>query len=156
MTDRRGRIEKHIISVNRHLPFHLHPLHPPAFPSPPQHSDPQLKHGNTLNLHAHPLRQLMHRHTTPGRLMAEPLLILGVHLRKIGHVHQEHIHFDHLPDGRPPRFQHRLEVRNAGARLSRDAAVDQVARAVGGDLPAAVELRWCADGLGLRGREGGD
>lgn len=83
--------------------------------------------------------------------MAEPLLILGVHLRKIPHVHQEHIHFHHLSDRRSPFFEDRFEVLNAGARFFGYAAGYQGAAGVGGDLPAAVDLRGGADRLGLLG-----
>lgn len=93
----------------------------------------------------------MHGDTTPRRLMAEPLLILGVHLCKVIHVDQEHIHLHHLRDGRPARLEDRLEVRDAGVCLFGYAAAYQVPGTVGGDLPAAVELGGRADGLGLWG-----
>ena len=93
----------------------------------------------------------MHGDTAPGRLVAEPLLVLGVHLREIGHVDEEDIHLDHLPDGGPARFEDRFEVRDAGARLLRHAAGDQIPVAVGGELAGAVQLGRGADGLGLRG-----
>lgn len=93
----------------------------------------------------------MHRHTTPRRLVAEPLLILGVHLRKIPHVHQEHIHFHHLSNRRTPFFQDRFKILDARARLVGYAAGYQGAAGVGGDLSAAIDLRGGADGLGLWG-----
>lgn len=138
------------------------PPHPPSAPillpsltKVPQSlhsSNLHLKQCNTLDLHIHPLRQLMHRHTTPRRLVAEPLLILGVHLRKIPHVHQEHIHFHHLSNRRSPFFQDRFKILDARTRLVGYAAGYQGAAGVGGDLSAAIDLRGGADGLGLWGR----
>lgn len=81
--------------------------------------------------------------------MAEPLLILGIHLREIPHIHQKHVHFHHLSNRRSPFFQDRFKIFDARVRLVGYAAGYQGAAGVGGDLSAAIDLRGGADGLGL-------
>ena len=93
----------------------------------------------------------MHRHTTPRRPVTKPLLVFGVHLRKIRHVDKEHVHFHHFADRGPARGEDRLQVGDAGPGFVGDAAGDEGAGAVGGDLAGAVELGRRADGLGLWG-----
>lgn len=62
-------------------------------------SIPISRQRNTLNLHRHPLRQLMHRHTAPRRLMRKMLPVFAVHLREIIHRGEEYLDL-----GFPPRL----------------------------------------------------
>ena len=56
-----------------------------------------------------------------------------------------------LPDLTPPRLENRLDVGAARARLVRDAALDQFARVVCGELARDPDLRGGLDGLGVGG-----
>jgi len=68
---------------------------------------------------------------------------------KIAHIGQECIDLDHLLDGGTGLGQDSLEVLDAGRRLLLDAALDEIAFLVTGDLARAVDGRWRLDGLGL-------
>lgn len=44
---------------------------------------------NALNLHRNALRQLLHCHTAPRRLVREELLVARIHVIEVRHVVQE-------------------------------------------------------------------
>jgi hypothetical protein len=50
---------------------------------------PHSLQSNRLDLNRYALGQLVDSDARPGRLVREPLLILAVHLREVGHVYDE-------------------------------------------------------------------
>lgn len=83
--------------------------------------------------------------------MGEPLLVLGVHVGKVGHVGQENVDLDHTADVGAGGLEDALEVGDAGLGLVADGALDQRPVWVGRDLARAVDCRGRLDGLGLSG-----
>ena len=83
--------------------------------------------------------------------MREVALVRAIHLRKAGHVAEEHGALDHLGQVRPGLGQDRLDVLAARGRLHRDAAAHQLAGRVAGDLARDEDEAGagCGDGLGL-------
>lgn len=55
-----------------------------------------LDQSNTLNLNWNTLWQLVNSNTTSSWFMRKDLLIDGIHLSKIFHIHQEHVDLNHL------------------------------------------------------------
>lgn len=153
-------------------------------PAPRRHSPVHPPHrtcsrqSNRLNLHRHPLRQLIHGDAGPRRLVAEPLLILAIHLGEIGHVGQKHLKQEHnfisitfrdwlsdlggggnrgetytnpndLGNVAPALLEDGLEVLAAARRLLGDGALDQRPGGVGRDLPRDPDLAGCFDRLAV-------
>lgn len=67
------------------------------------------------------------------------------------HSTQTHPNPNNLPHLTPPRLENRLDVRAARARLVGDAALDQFAGVVCGELTRDPDLRGGFDGLGVGG-----
>lgn len=80
--------------------------------------------------------------------MGKVLLEDAVHLGEVRHVVQEHVHLDDLVDGRAGFLQDGQDVLAALRGLVRDAAGDQGAGFVGGDLARDVDVG--AGDYGLR------
>jgi hypothetical protein len=77
------------------------------------------------------------------------LLKHAVHLGKVRHVVEEDIDFDDTFDSNTSLLQYAHNVLAALRRLVGDAALDQGACVVGGDLARDEDLGACDDGLGL-------
>lgn len=104
---------------------------------------------NALNLHRHTFRQLLNRDTAPRRLVRKVLLKDAVHLGKVGHVVEKHVDFDDALNLDASFGQDADNVLAALLGLVGDAAFDQVALCVGGDLARDVDLWASDDGLRL-------
>lgn len=104
---------------------------------------------NTLNLHRHPLGQLLHCHTRPRGLVRKELLIYAVHLSEVRHVVQKDIDLDDLCDVRAGFLEDGDDVIAAGGCFIGDGAFNEVALVVGRDLAGDVDLGSCDYGLGL-------
>lgn len=83
--------------------------------------------------------------------MCEVLLKHAVHFGEVCHIVQEHVDLDDLLDGCVGLLQDRDDVLAALCGLIRDAALDQSAGLVGGDLAGNEDLGAGDDGLGLGG-----
>lgn len=81
--------------------------------------------------------------------MRKVLLEDAVHLGEVRHVVQENIHLDDLLHGRVGFLQNGQDVLAALRSLVGDAAVDQGAGFVGGDLARDVDVGAGDYGLGL-------
>lgn len=68
---------------------------------------------------------------------------------KVGHVGQENIDFDNLPDGGASLLENGLDVGDASTGLLLDGALNEVALGVAGNLAGAVDGGRGLDGLGL-------
>lgn len=158
----------------------LSPLSLPPFsllPSPPSlpFYFPPLHQRHTLNLHIHPQRQRLDRHTAPCRqhpplltlalpllpaLPSKPALILGIELLEVTHVRQEGVDLDDPVEGGAGRFEDGADVGDAGGRLGGDGAGDEGAGGEGGDLAGEEEEGGWRGGGGRggggRGEEGLD
>ena len=119
---------------------------------------------NALNLHGYPLGQLLDRDTAPRGLVRKVLLEHAVHLGEVRHVVQKHVYFDDLLDRGVGLLQDGEDVLAALRGLVGDAAADQGAGFVGGDLARDVDvgagdyglgLGWGVLVVGLRGELGG-
>lgn len=82
--------------------------------------------------------------------MRKVLFKYAVHLGEVGHVVEEDVALDHPLDADTSLCQYADNVLAALLRLVCDAAFDQVALVVCGDLAGDEDLRACDDGLGLR------
>ena len=119
------------LAISRYSLYH-HLIRPFPISSPSRQC-------NTLNLHIHTLRQLLHRHATPRRLAHKPLLVLAVQLREIPHVRQEHVDLDHLLERGVGGGEDGLDVGAAGCRFLGDGTRDEVAGGSGRDLARDVD-----------------
>jgi hypothetical protein len=104
---------------------------------------------DALDLDRHTLGQLLDRDTAPRRLMRKVLLVDAVHLGKVGHVVEEDIDLDDPRHLHPRLRKYPHDILAAHLRLIRNAALDQIALCVGGDLARDEDVGACDDGLGL-------
>ena len=81
-----------------------------------------LRHRDALNLHIHPLRQLIHSDAAPCRLAHKMFLILLVHRCEIDHIRNKNIDLDYFLNGRTSCEEDAFDVGNAGCCLLADAA----------------------------------
>lgn len=108
---------------------------------------------NALDLHLHPLRQLMHRNAAPRRLRRpihpKMLHVFLIDLGEILHVRQEHGRLHDLGDVGAAGGEDGFEVGDAEGGLVGDGAGGELARRGGGDLAGNVDGVRGEEGLGL-------
>lgn len=104
---------------------------------------------NALNLDRHTLGQLLDGNTAARRLVGEVLLVHAVHLGEVCHVVEEDVDLDDPVHGNTRLGENTLDVLTAHLGLVCDAALDQVALGIGGDLTGDEDIGACNDGLCL-------
>lgn len=140
------------ISARQHpKPFNLRSRQPTPRETSLQPTAPLTIISNALNLHRHPLRQLLDGNTAPRGLVGKVLLEHAVHLGEVRHVVQEHVHLDDFLNGRVGFLQDGQDVLAALGGFVGDAAGDQGAGFVGGDLARDEDVGAGDYGLGLCG-----
>jgi hypothetical protein len=92
-------------------------------------------------------RQLLDRNTAARRLVGEVLLVHAVHLGKVCHVVEEDVDLDNPVHSNTRLGENTLDVLAAHLGLVRDAALDQVALGIGGDLTGDEDIGACNNGL---------
>lgn len=129
-------------------------LHPVSKPTPHLQPRTHTVISNALDLNRYTLGQLLDRNAATRRLVREELLKHAVHLGEVCHVVEEDVDLDDVLDGCVGLLQDGDDVLAAQCCLVGDAALDQGAGLVGGDLAGDEDVGPGDDGLGLWGVSG--